>query len=294
MGLFVACLLLAATSVCAQTQQGSISGKIIAKNKENISFATVLLKGTGYGGSTNEQGIYHIQAPAGEYTLVVSVLGYDPVERKITLHAGERLKQNVVLTSHNTELQEVVVVSNGINRVKRSAFNAIAVDANELQNTTKNLSDALVKVPGMKLRESGGVGSDMQLMLDGFSGKHIKVFIDGIPQEGVGSSFGLNNIPINFADRIEVYKGVVPVGFGTDAIGGVINIVTKKRRRGWFLDASYSYGSFNTHKSYVNFGQTFDNGFTYEINAFQNYSDNDYYVDNAVKTLRPVPSTTVR
>lgn len=283
LGLFVACLLLAATSVCAQTQQGSISGKIIAKNKENISFATVLLKGTGYGGSTNEQGIYHIQAPAGEYTLVVSVLGYDPVERKITLHAGERLKQNVVLTSHNTELQEVVVVSNGINRVKRSAFNAIAVDANELQNTTKNLSDALVKVPGMKLRESGGVGSDMQLMLDGFSGKHIKVFIDGIPQEGVGSSFGLNNIPINFADRIEVYKGVVPVGFGTDAIGGVINIVTKKRRRGWFLDASYSYGSFNTHKSYVNFGQTFDNGFTYEINAFQNYSDNDYYVDNAVK-----------
>ncbi|WP_444216435.1 carboxypeptidase-like regulatory domain-containing protein, partial [Dialister hominis] len=127
LGLFVACLLLAATSVCAQTQQGSISGKIIAKNKENISFATVLLKGTGYGGSTNEQGIYHIQAPAGEYTLVVSVLGYDPVERKITLHAGERLKQNVVLTSHNTELQEVGVVYNGLNRVNRSAYNAISV-----------------------------------------------------------------------------------------------------------------------------------------------------------------------
>jgi hypothetical protein len=49
----------------------------------------------------------------------------------------------------------------------------------------------------------------MQLMLDGFSGKHVKIFIDGVPQEGVGSSFGLNNIPVNFADRIEVYKGVV-------------------------------------------------------------------------------------
>lgn len=102
-------------------------------------------------------------------------------------------------------------------------------------------------------------------------------------QEGVGSSFGLNNIPINFADRIEVYRGVVPVGFGTDALGGVINIVTNKNRKNWFLDASYSYGSFNTHKSYVNFGQTFKNGLTYEINAFQNYSDNSYYVDTPVE-----------
>ena len=131
----------------------------------------------------------------------------------------------------------------------------------------------------MKLRESGGVGSDMQLMLDGFSGKHVKVFIDGVPQEGVGSSFGLNNIPISFADRIEIYKGVVPVGFGTDAIGGVINIVTNKQRRNWFLDAAYSYGSFNTHKSYLNFGQSFKSGLTYEINLFQNYSDNNYWVD---------------
>ena len=93
----------------------------------------------------------------------------------------------------------------------------------------------------------------------------------------------VNNIPVNFADRIEVYKGVVPVGFGTDAIGGVINIVTNKKRRRWFLDASYSYGSFNTHKSNVNFGQTFKNGFTYEINAFQNYSDNDYHIEAPVE-----------
>ncbi|MDE6144969.1 MAG: outer membrane beta-barrel protein, partial [Muribaculaceae bacterium] len=63
----------------------------------------------------------------------------------------------------------------------------------------------------------------------------------------------------------------------------VINIVTPKRQRRWFLDASYSYGSFNTHKTSANFGQTFSNGLKYEINAFQNYSDNNYWVDAPVE-----------
>ena len=277
-------LTLVFVALAAKAQkEAMISGKILSTEKEIVDFATVYLKGTNYGGTTNEEGIYHLKAPAGNYTLVVSAIGYTTVEKAVRLIDGERTKQNLTISPQVEELDEVVVVSNGISRLKRSAFNAIAVDTKELQNSTKSLSDALSKAPGMKLRESGGVGSDMQLMLDGFSGKHVKVFIDGVPQEGVGNSFALNNIPVNFAERIEVYKGVVPVGFGTDAIGGVVNIVTNKKRRNWFLDASYSYGSFNTHKSYVNFGQTLDNGFTYEINAFQNYSDNDYYVDAPVK-----------
>lgn len=260
-----------------------ISGKILSTEKETVDFATVYLKGTNYGGITNEEGIYHLNAPAGDYLLLVSAIGYKTVEKAVRLTAGQRVKLNITISPQVEELEEVVVVSNGISRLKRSAFNAIAVDTKELQNSTKSLGDALAKAPGLKLRESGGVGSDMQLMLDGFSGKHVKVFIDGVPQEGVGSSFSLNNIPAGFAERIEVYKGVVPVGFGTDAIGGVVNIVTNKKRRNWFLDASYSFGSFNTHKSYANFGQTLKNGFTWEVNAFQNYSDNDYRVDAPVK-----------
>ena len=269
--------LLLSVSLSARSQRGGgmISGRIISTEKETVDFATVYLKGTSYGGITNQEGLYHIKAPAGDYTLVVSAVGYTKVEKKVKLVNDERMKLNITIAPETQQLDEVTIVSTGVSRMKRSAFNAVAVDTKELQNTTKNLSDALTKAPGMKLRESGGVGSDMQLMLDGFSGKHVKVFIDGVPQEGVGSSFSLNNIPVSFADRIEVYKGVVPVGFGTDAIGGVINIVTNKKRRNWFLDASYSYGSFNTHRSYIDFGQTFKNGFSYEINAFQNYSDND-------------------
>lgn len=280
-GILILIAVIYSASLFAQPRT-SLSGKVVSTDKSVIDFATVYLKGTQHGCTTNEQGIYHLHAPAGKYTLIISAVGFETYEKTIDIVPNERNKQTVVLKPSVTELDEVVVTSTGVNRVKKSAFNAVAVDTKELHNSTKSLSEALSQLPGMKLRESGGVGSDMQLMLDGFSGKHVKVFIDGVPQEGAGTAFDLNNIPVNFAERIEVYKGVVPVGFGTDALGGVINIVTNKKRRNWFLDASYSYGSFNTHKSYVNFGQTFKNGLMYEINAFQNYSDNDYYIDNYI------------
>lgn len=269
-------------STLAKDTTGMISGKVLSVDGEPVDYATVYLKGTTYSSYTNDKGIYHVKAPAGEYTVVFSSVGYTPVEKKVTVKPGERCRLTVKLKS-STQLAEVIVVGSQLSKVKNSAYNATAVDTRELVNTSKTLGEALSKAPGMKIRESGGVGSDMAVTMDGFSGKHVKVFIDGVPQEGVGSSFGLNNIPVNFADRIEVYRGVVPVGFGADAIGGVINIVTPKRQRKWFVDASYSYGSFNTHKSYVNFGQTLANGFKYEINAFQNYSDNNYWIDSPVE-----------
>ena len=274
------CLL--SLNLTAKDVTGMISGKVLSSDGEPIDYATVHLKGTTFSGITNDKGIYHINAPAGNYTVVFSSVGFEKLELKATITTKDRTKLNVKLKPV-TQLAEVIVVGNTLSKVKNSAFNATAVDTRELVNTTKTLSEALSKAPGMKIRESGGVGSDMAVTMDGFSGKHVKVFIDGVPQEGVGSSFGINNIPVNFAERIEVYRGVVPVGFGSDAIGGVINIVTPKRQRRWFLDASYSYGSFNTHKTYLNFGQTLSNGFKYEINAFQNYSDNDYWVDSPVE-----------
>lgn len=273
---------LVAMTAFAQSKVPALSGKIISNDKEAVSYATIQLKGTGYGCSTNEEGMYFLYAPPGKYTLVVSAIGYETMERPVVL-TQERQKMHITLRDSQIALDEIVVMGNGVSRVNRSAFNAVAVDARALQNSTKNLSDALSKTPGLKLRESGGVGSDMSMMLDGFSGKHIKIFIDGIPQEGVGESFNLNNIPVNFADRIEVYKGVVPVGFGTDALGGVINIVTGKHPKGWSLDASYSYGSFNTHRSYANFSYTSRKGVMFELNAFQNYSDNNYWVDTPVE-----------
>ena len=70
-----------------------VSGKVISKEKQEVvDFATVYLKGTTYGCTTNEEGIYHLHAPAGKYTLVVSAIGYETIEKPITLVHGERIK----------------------------------------------------------------------------------------------------------------------------------------------------------------------------------------------------------
>lgn len=269
-------------SASAQEMTG-ISGKIIsAEDRSAIDFADIYLKETTYGCITDENGTFRLEAPQGTYTLAVAAIGYGTYETTITLSGRDTTLRTIALKPARNQLDEVVVISERKSHVRQSAFNAVDLSVKEMHNSSKSLGEALSQLPGLKLRESGGVGSDAQLTLDGFSGKHVKVFIDGVPQEGAGTALHINNLPVNFAERIEVYKGVVPVGFGSDALGGVINIVTKKRRHGWSLDASYSYGSFNTHKSYVNFSHTLRNGLAYEINAFQNYSDNNYWIDNYI------------
>lgn len=174
-------------------------------------------------------------------------------------------------------LGEVVVRGSQVRRVNTSAYNALAVDTRRLRNTNLDLAHVLDRMPGVKVRQDGGLGSAAGISLGGFSGKRVRLFIDGVPMEGASSSFGLNNIPVTMASRVEVYKGVVPVDFGGDALGGAVNIVTDHSPH-TYVDASYSYGSFNTHRSNLAFGWTGRGGLTVRLNAYQNYSDNDYKV----------------
>ena len=157
-------------SVSVYSQHGRhrnslISGRVMSTEKEVVDFATVYLKGTNQGCYTDEKGIYHLKTTAGEYTLVVSAIGYQTVEKKVKLAKGERIKVNVTIAPAVKELGEVLVTTSGVGRVNQSAFNAVAIDAKKLHNSTQTLAGALTKVPGVKLRESGGVGSDMQLSL---------------------------------------------------------------------------------------------------------------------------------
>ncbi|WP_437918672.1 TonB-dependent receptor [Sphingobacterium sp. LRF_L2] len=178
----------------------------------------------------------------------------------------------------------------------RLPYNVTAIEAKKLHNTTLDIAHVLDRIPGARLRETGGVGSDFDFSINGFSGKRVKFFLDGVPIDNFGTSFQINNIPINIAERVEVYKGVVPIWLGSDALGGAVNIITGNKRRN-FIDVGYSYGSFNTHRTNVNAAITSKKGLTLQLNAFQNYSDNDYKVtlDAAdIRTGKYYPDTTVR
>jgi outer membrane cobalamin receptor len=254
-----------------------ISGKIYTEGGAPVEFATILLKNTSHGCTSDAQGFYRMNIPAGSYTLMVSAVGFETVEQSLVVRQGESLKRNFKLHEATYAIDEVVVKGGGVSRINNSAFNAVAVDATKLDNATKNITDVLNTIPGMAIREDGGVGSAATINLNGFTGKHVKIFMDGVPMEGNGSAFQINNIPATLAERVEVYKGVVPVDFGGDALGGAINIVTRKRH-GYYGDLSYSYGSFNTHRSNLNLGYTGKRGWAFRLSAHQNYSDNDYKV----------------
>lgn len=262
-----------------------VSGTVLSPEEEALGYATVALKGTSFGAMTDSDGKYSFHAPVGEYTLVASFIGFETFEKKIKLVAGKEETFDITLAFKEEQLDEVVVVSSHIRRVKESAFNVVALDVKALHNTAAEIKDVLAKAPGIKVRESGGVGSDMNFSLDGFSGRHVQFFLDGVPLDTRNSSFNISNIPVNFAERIEIYKGVVPVEFGADALGGVVNIVTNGNKQRTLVDASYSYGSFHTHKTSALVNHTTRHGFTMELNAYQNYSDNNYNTYTPVEDL---------
>jgi len=256
-----------------------LQGKVTSSTGHPIPGVLIKIHPLNKGILTDEQGKYTFPGIAGQsYALTFNFLGFHPQQRSILLTAEDR-ELNVVLQESTQELGSVTVTGKSENRlIQEKAYNVDVVDAKKLHHTSLDIGHALDRVSGIRIRESGGVGSRMSFSLNGFTGKQVKFFIDGIPMDDFGSSFQLNNIPINIAERIEIYKGVVPVGLGADALGGAVNIVTNAIQKN-YLDVSYSYGSFNTHRTAVNAAFVSPSGLTAQFNLFQNYSDNNYWID---------------
>lgn len=264
--------LLFVLSATAQT----ITGTVKNEQLQPIAGASVQIDNTKSGDLTNDDGQFTLNlSKGGKVKIVVTAVGYLKYTKEVDAASGKHL--DITLESRQQELSGVKVDSKSENRkLKESGFTVNAIDTKQFANSTTDLGQILNRTTGIKMREQGGVGSDFNFSITGLSGNAVKFFIDGVPLDMMGSTMTLNNIPVNIAERVEVYKGVAPISLGSDALGGSINIITNQHLHN-YLDASYSYGSFNTHQSALT-GQYIHKptGIVAKLSGFYNYSNNNY------------------
>lgn len=265
----------------AQSPKDSdVYGTITSSQGEPMAFATVMIKGTKLAALTNEQGEYELAVPYGTHTVSISYIGYSNTSRTVETTPNNRKVQLDFILNENAESLEEVTI-NGKSKATAIETQGFAVNVIETkQASQRNIqtNELLNTTVGVKIRQNGGLGSQVEYSLNGLSGSAVRIFIDGIPISVYGSSFSLNSLPPSMIKRIEVYKGVVPGYLADDALGGAINIVLQESARN-HLNASVSYGSFNTFQANVNGLYRFkESGFTVKGSLFHNYSDNDYEV----------------
>lgn len=165
--------------------------------------------------------------------------------------------------------------------LKQQPFNISVIDAAPYYASNITGVDLLRQASGIKIKQNGGFGSGNDFFINGSSGKQVRFFIDGLPQDNLGETQLLNIYPVEQIERLEVYKGVLPVELGADALGGAINIVTRKERED-YINASYSIASFNTHKLNVLGKKYITDHFFTSIQANLNYASNNYPVQAEV------------
>lgn len=253
----------------------SLSGKVTSSDGNPVPQATLAVEGTSYGTYSDNNGNYTIYLPEGKYTVVASFIGLKNQNKNIELKG--KMIVDFVLEEETVGLKDVEVYAKSKSqKLRESSFAVNALDVKPIVNSLNNLNELVNRASGIKVRQEGGVGSDFDLSINGMSGNSVRYFIDGVPLETKGSEVSLANLPVNIIDHIEMYKGVVPPYLGADALGGAINIVTKKEKKN-YLDVSYGIGSFHTHKVDMNAQIVFPkSGLIVRPTVGVNYSKNDY------------------
>jgi len=223
--------------------QSTISGVVKdERTGEAISGAFVYLKGTHIGVAAGENGNYTFsKVPGGKWMLVCSRLNYIKVEKEIVVAEKTDYTYNFNLTPDDLTFSEVVITATRNEELITSIPVAtdVLTSADIEETNAKNLGEALQNVGDSFIKNYGGVGSLETVSLRGSTDAQVLILIDGQrlnnAQQG---SVDLSSIPTNAIERIEVVKGGNAAMYGSDAIGGVINIITKSMARKNDLDIS--------------------------------------------------------
>ena len=226
--LFSTVLFLITTVVCfGQT----ISGKITTEKGEAIPYAHVYLKKTKIGTSTDDRGFYELKnIEKGKYTLIVSSIGYQTKSMQITISKNQKITKNSTLTEDNS-LDEIII-SGSLRPVSKTASPVPVEVYSERffkKNPTPSIFESLQNVNGVRPQLNCNVCNTGDIHINGLEGPYTFVLIDGMPiVSGLSNVYGLTGIPQALIERVEVVKGPASTLYGSEAVGGIINIITKK------------------------------------------------------------------
>lgn len=212
-------------------EKGSISG-FVSSNESKIKAARLLLIKTDYTAQTDSLGHFSIEnIVEGKYKLTISAEDYLSQSINIIIKKNENLTIDIELSTVQNQLNEVVI-SGTLKPVKRLE-NPVPVEiitATFLkQNPTSTVFDALQNVNGLRPQNNCNVCNTGDIRINGLDGPYTMVTIDGMPiVSALGTVYGLSGIPTSMIDRIEVVKGAASTLYGSEAVGGLINIITKR------------------------------------------------------------------
>ena len=257
------------------SQVVSLSGYITGADSSSVTGATITLKGTTYGTVTDKKGFYKInKVNPGKYIIRVSFLGFETQERSITVLKGEN-SIDFSMRESNIDLNEVVVTGTKSEKALKDVpvITQVISASKMLQLGITNVTDALQKmVPGLNVSHFGTLTS---VTLQGMDAKYVLFLIDGERIAGeVNGDIDYSMLNLENIDRIEVIKGASSSLYGSNAIGGVINIITKKINEPFDAKFYSRYSKYNELYSGGSIG--FKQGIIGSRTSF-NYSHTDGY-----------------
>ena len=252
MRLFIAGILLLSTNVLLS--QIAIKGKVLVEG-QGLSGVNIVVKDQGFGTVTNTNGSFElVVAENFPVILKASYVGYKAAEIKLSSLEEINKIHTIELEAHDV-LSEVVITGNL--REMRKLDSPIPVEVYEKElltkNPTPNLFEALERVNGVRPQINCNVCNTGDIHINGLEGPYTMILLDGMPiVSGLSTVYGLSGIPNGILDQLEIVKGPSSAIYGSEALAGVINVVTKMPSNQFFGEIeSYvtSWGEVNTDLS---------------------------------------------
>gem|GEM_PF-6785410 len=294
----IGCLVLALVCMSVATRQAAgqttvrVDGYVHARSGQPLAVANVFVVGTAYGDATDSQGHFQIQGiPDGSYRLETSVIGYQHTARQIRIKPGVTARANFSLAPDTLTLNSVTVQARRETSGLRSfSPSAIIINRRQIeQSKAQTVSDLLAQVPGIFIKSYGAAGAKQSISIRGSESNQVMIMLDGVSVNDAESGTAqVTATPLQAVERIEILKGSASAVFGSNAMAGVINIVTRRGAAAKPVDFSYraAVGSFDSREFALQFSQNI-NRFRYDIVFDWLASDSDFGFVNTARSARP-------